>query len=66
MGPDQYLNSSYRLVTLRQAIAWIGAGNGMKIHNPLNCAEILGLNEKAARKARFENSLFYKWILIYQ
>ena len=45
--PDQYLSNSYRLGILRQASAWIG--NGIEIHNPLNSAEILHPNKKAAR-----------------
>ena len=47
--PDQYLNDSYRLVILRKAIAWIGSG--VEIHNPLNSAEMLSPNKKAARSA---------------
>ena len=35
-SPDQYLENRQRLVTITQAIVWIGTG--MEIHNPLKKA----------------------------
>ena len=42
-----FKNNSYRLVILRQAMAW--TGTGLEIHNPLSSTEILSSNKKATR-----------------
>ena len=42
-----FKNNNYRLVILRQAMAW--TGTGLEIHNPLSSTEILSSNKKATR-----------------
>ena len=58
-GPNEYLPDSYRLLILRSAITWLGAG--MEIHNPFNSVQIW-----VQRYTGFKNSIFFKWILMFQ